>query len=59
MGIALLFLGQFSLYTYLRPFLETVTGVAGIVKIRLRPGVRMIEAPNTSSICRRSMLTLS
>jgi predicted MFS family arabinose efflux permease len=27
MGVALLFLGQFALFTYLRPFLETVTRV--------------------------------
>lgn len=28
LGVTLLFMGQFALYTYLRPFLEQITGVA-------------------------------
>src|SRR4051812_2173333 len=28
MAVSLLFVGQFALFTYLRPFLETVTGVS-------------------------------
>jgi predicted MFS family arabinose efflux permease len=40
-GVALFFMGQFALFTYLRPFLETVTGVgvSGLSGMLLAVGV--------------------
>jgi predicted MFS family arabinose efflux permease len=60
-AVSLFFMGQFALFTYLRPFLETVTGLgvstlvghAAVVGVAGFVGTTLIGALPGSSACTR------
>ena len=59
-SIFLLFMGQFALFTYLRPFLESVSGysVSALSLALLLMGLRVSRAPGASAVLRTRLYSI-
>ena len=60
LAVAFLFMGQFALFTYLRPFLETVTGVSvsTLSLMLLLLGVPGCSAPTDRPVTQKRLYSL-